>query len=1265
MSLIRFIILALVMSFSVLVGNAQEIPITFNIESGSGPQGSTVCIDFDTEDFDQVSVMQFVIRFDPSVVQPICPPDLTSSCINEISTNSVSAANLNCTVIDEGFINFVWNDAIVGGVTLDPPCSAIFNFCFLLVGDPCDESEIVITESGNVQYEFIKINGQTGEEFDSRPIVNPGTITIDPDDYSLTTSICSTDDASDTGSITFSGSGGTPPYDWSISGTMASGSGLDDCERVTVDDLAAGEYTITFIDANNIVRNEVVTIQTNSDFPFIVDLQGNNPTCFDRFNGSVDVLNIQGGEAPFQYEWSTFEFEEGMLSDLGSGDYTLTITDANGCTTSNSVSLSVDTLKLSVQIISDPSCEENARDGIVSIFAEGGTPYANGGYDFDIDGLDETIYFGASGAPTNPFTPGNLPEGCFEVVASDDASIACFSDPLVFCLEAGAFSDLVMAVDTISCFGECDGAIDIQISSMGSYDITVTDPNGITVTELNTLNYNQDNLCGGTYDVMIEDLDADCVLDTFFIIVEPALLELTVLDSMGPGCGGGDGMIDLAINGGTPDYTILWNDGFDQTSRTNMIGGTYSITVTDGSGCVDSLEFTFADGGDIGLNAFVCNAVSCASFMDGSICAEVSVGGNFTYSWEDIDGNQVGTGEQIDGVGGGIYIVTATDGICADVDTVIVAPGETPAISIVQEDPTCADSNDGTLTASLTSGANPASFVWTEPPSTTILSQGAVLLDGVGTYNLNVTDANGCELDTLVTMNPISNPILVDITNIVENTCFSQCEGSATFTASGGSAGTGNYVFIISNLSMNVNPSGDQATVNELCGGQNWVIATDAVCSSDTFFFEIPDADPITLIEDQTTIAPPTCFGDDDGSITIAVEGGDPASYDIFWINEGVSGPSLNNLTSGSYIYTVTDGSNCVVQDTIELLEPDSLIVEVNPFTTVNIGCFSDSFGRIGLNVTGGNSGSLTYDWNPAVSTSSVAEKLGVGIYEVTVTDAKGCTAETSYEMTSADPIVAVLNAPEQPDCFGGTTCVGVVSATGGVGNNYTFTINNGPRIPLDTCINLFAGPYLITVFDSSGCSVDTSIELSQPEQIIVDLGDDITIELGTSSDPISASIVAEFNIDSIFWNPIDSLVCNTPDCQVVTFSPLETTNYTVTVIDENGCIGADDITVFVDLTRNVYFANVFSPNGDNQNDFFNLVTGSGVREVIYFRMFDRWGNMMHQQENYMPDDSQNRGWDGTFNNQELDAGVYIYIAEVLFDDGVRVVYKGDVTLVR
>jgi gliding motility-associated-like protein len=118
-------------------------------------------------------------------------------------------------------------------------------------------------------------------------------------------------------------------------------------------------------------------------------------------------------------------------------------------------------------------------------------------------------------------------------------------------------------------------------------------------------------------------------------------------------------------------------------------------------------------------------------------------------------------------------------------------------------------------------------------------------------------------------------------------------------------------------------------------------------------------------------------------------------------------------------------------------------------------------------------------------------------------------------------------------------------------------------------------------------------------------------------------------------------------------------------VTDENGCLATDDITVIVDLARNVYIPNIFSPNSNNTNDHFQVVTGSGVVSINYLKIYDRWGTLVHLEENYMPNDTEHIGWDGSLNGGLAETGVYVFISEVEFVDGVSIVYKGDVTLLR
>ena len=1265
MHFLRYTILVLTgVLFSFLLKG--QGPVTINIGSGSGSVGDIVCVDFTGVDFENAVAMEWFNRWDPSVLR-LESVDVTNSALNTNSSSITVGSNFNTMEGTENFGKVTWIDNGAVGITIADN-ALIYTLCFELIGEPCESSFVTIADGDNPVLFQVGIGNDETTEIDVN--INPGVINILPDGFTTSTSFCGSEPGNPTGSITFATGGGQQPYSWNIigpGGFMADnlpGEELGDCESETIMDLEAGTYTITFTDANGEVRMEIVEIVSNSDFPFLVELIGNDPTCFDRLNGSIEIDQVIGGEEPYTFMWSNFQSSPDMIEDLDKGTYSVTVTDDNGCTTSAVTSIDVDTVRANINIISNPSCD-GGNNGVVSIFAEGGTPGPNGRYVFDIEGIDTTTFNGGSFSQLadNPWTQNNYPEGCFQAVVEDD--LGCESDPVEFCLEEGQFASLLIVTNDVTCFGDCDGTVFIDLPPGSNFVFLVTDEDGNTIPGANSnTQYNTDDLCPGLYDVNIRDLGAGCEKDTFFMILEPDLLQIAVVDSMGPGCGGNEGFIDLQVSGGNSGgFTINWNDGFMSLDRENLSGGNYGVTVTDMNECADSLSFSFTNGGTTGLEAVVCQSLFCASQDDASICASVTAMGSFTFSWENEDGTSLGDGEQIDNVGPGTYIVTATDGMCTSIDTVVVDPGINPAVDIVFTTPMCPTSNDGSLSASLVEGASPGMFEWTMPPSTTVVSSGQVVFGMAGDYNLMITDANGCTADTLVSLLPPTDSIEVNFNNIQAVECFNECNGSANLIITGGPAGLGDYTVFANGSPVAV--QGGSITIDNLCAGENIIFVTDGLCGTGDLIVTIPDAEQIMIDIDNSIILPPSCNDTNDGRIEIEIIGGNDASFDIFWIDEGVMGNVLTDLVGGEYVAQITDANGCVVNDTVNLEAVDPLLASVNPFSTIDVTCATLMNGRINIDVTGGNPGPLDFNWDPLVSVSGSATDLSEGIYNVTVTDLNGCSVTLQHELMGADPIIAVVDAPASPDCFGGTTNIGISSVSGGIGNDFTFTINNGPRISVDTFLTVFAGPYLINVFDSTGCGVDTMINITQPSEIIVDAGPDITIDLGETSDPNSIFIVSEENIDSIIWTPMTNIECNTPDCQVVTFSGGATQEYTVTVIDENGCTDSDDILVSVDLARNVFTPNIFSPNNDNRNDLFQLVVGNGVQNVDFFRVYDRYGNLMYEDENYVPDGSLTRGWDGLFNNQEVETGVYVYIATVRFIDGEVIQFRGDVTLLR
>ena len=174
-----------------------------------------------------------------------------------------------------------------------------------------------------------------------------------------------------------------------------------------------------------------------------------------------------------------------------------------------------------------------------------------------------------------------------------------------------------------------------------------------------------------------------------------------------------------------------------------------------------------------------------------------------------------------------------------------------------------------------------------------------------------------------------------------------------------------------------------------------------------------------------------------------------------------------------------------------------------------------------------------------------------------------------------------------------------------------------------------------------------------------IDLGDDHQIN------PIVAATapIVQFDCDPMGpeFTCLDSL------CSRVSVSPLTTTTYTLTITDENGCTTSDDIKVDINNTRNVYVPNVFTPNGDGFNDIFRPRAGQGIQQINFMRIFDRWGNLVFEAENFLPSDTDlgSVGWDGKFGGKFMNPGVFVFVVEVEFIDGRILLYRGDVTLIR
>ena len=1215
---------------------AQFDPLILNVSSAMGLTGTQVCLDVTAENFDVVESIQFNLSYNALLVVPECP----ATYVHPLLANNIFGDIFNCNNKNNGYLNFVW----ASDATTIPDGEIIFTLCFNIIGNPGNISPVYF--NGLIlDIEVCKL-GQDGLSVCTEELTsNVGTIKIISNTLQAFYNKCDadSDNISNGGSLTFYGTGGTPPYTYSVMPGGYAGTLTADGERFTINNIPTGVYTLMITDVNSLTAT-INPISISDNIPLTIDsIATKNPTCFDRKNGFINIERVNGGITPYTFQWSNLlsGIQLDSIGALSPDTYTVTITDFNGCEKTQMFTLSLDTLKMNLTITKDASCIE-VKDGRVSINATGGTAWVTGQpYEFSLNG-NNWIRF------TPPHTISNLGTGSFTLNVRD--ALFCDTDAMAFNMPFNRTVNMTIDKTDALCKGSADAEIKITASPY-SIDYTflplINFPNlGIEKTDTFSVN----SIGAGNYAYRV--LDADGCRDTlFFTINEPDSLKINPV-VIQPNCTT-TGSITVAPNGGTGSYSYTWDpvQAGNPTSLTGLSGGNYLLTVTDDNNCTATFSQILNQQGSLNITPEIAQQIRCAGANDGILRVVISsINGPFDIIWRDTANVQVGNSQTIVNVRPGTYSVQVTDNAgCSNTGQITINEPLPITFSAVVTDAPCFNST-GQAVINIPGGIAGYSFQWVLKGTSTVIDTDDTLNYNAGEYTVTVINPNSCMKDTnIVITEPAKITFPAPETRNV--TCFGLSTGQA----------------IILNAPVGLNFKWSSGAVGifavNFSEGPGWVVANQGICRSDTSFFTIGTFPILSIDNTKTQITNPVCFGDSNGAVTIEAIGGTGLGYTYTW-ETGVSGATLSNIPSGAYIVTINDSNNCIQTDTFFLTQPEKLEAEIDRNKTVELDCKNQNAGKVGFTTTGGNPGKKTYNWQSGVTVDNdVAIGLPPGTYCATVSDNFGCRDTACYVLVASSALQGELNTPAAPLCNGGSTCISVRYLNGGTGNKYTFQINNGTRYPIDSCVTVFAGQYFINLIDSAGCSIDTIITIGQPDPIVVDLGPDQLVQLGLASPVINVSVDSQVGIDTLVWSPVTSVNCVTSDCVTVELNPSETTTYVLTVTDRNGCIGTDDILISVKNTRNVYFANIFSPNRDGNNDYFQAVTGPGVEKILSFSIFDRWGNKMFEKTDYIPDPTGTDGWDGSFNGQRLDPGVFVYYARALFIDGKEIEYSGSVTL--
>jgi gliding motility-associated-like protein len=377
------------------------------------------------------------------------------------------------------------------------------------------------------------------------------------------------------------------------------------------------------------------------------------------------------------------------------------------------------------------------------------------------------------------------------------------------------------------------------------------------------------------------------------------------------------------------------------------------------------------------------------------------------------------------------------------------------------------------------------------------------------------------------------------------------------------------------------------------------------------------------------------------------------------WSN-GASSQSITVSQSGIYSATVTNGYGCAATTAFEVTMdiPELDLQILSGGSGFGLNCFQDSNGIITANPTVGV-GPFSFQWS-TMETSQTITNLKTGNFSVTMTDAIGCVDSANILLTEPDLFVPSLDFTD-PKCFGvDDAIIEVLSWTGGAGGVKVSLDGSLPQFAPVTIDYLPPGEYNINISDANGCTVNSMVNIVAPQQHFMELGDDFTLQLGDSTQLMP----------QVSFEPVDSFQWKTNDPGLISelepwVQPVGTAFYALTVWDKNGCPLEDKLTIVVNKELDVYAPTAFSPNGDGNNDRFTIYARkSAVRTIKRMQLFDRYGEKVFEQIAFNPNDEP-MGWNGAFDGQPMNPGVFVWKAEIEFIDGRVEVLYGDVTLVR
>ena len=899
---------------------------------------------------------------------------------------------------------------------------------------------------------------------------------------STTTPTCNKSNGKASAAVT----GNTPPYiySWSpVGGTKDSAINL-----------SAGSYTLTVSDANGCASSTTYII-SNTGMGASTSVTNILP-CSYSDNGTASAT-IAGGTSPYTYSWTTGATTT-SIGPLSASTYTVTITDKNGCIGVARATITEPTqLRDSIATQTNVKCNGSST-GSAKVGVKGGlAPYT---------------YSWAPSGGTNA-TASSLSAGSYTVTVKDKngcivTATATITQP------ATALSAPITSSTSPTCNGDNNGSITVTASGgVSPYTYAWTPSGGTKATA--------SNLTGATYTCTVTDKNM-CTATPSITLVNPALLTASITSHTNATCGGG-GSATVTAGGGTTPYSYNWSPaGGTNSTASGLVGGNYTVTVTDKNGCTATASITITSSSSLSVSVTASTNPTCSGSSDGSATATVTGGASpFTYSWTPSGGtNAVASGLSV-----GTYTINVTDnaGCLAIASVTLSTPALTATIS-ASANPLCNGNSNGSATVTAGGGTSPYTYSWSPSGITTAAASGL----SAGSYTVTVTDNHSCTNTASITL---TDPVVLNasITSSTNPLCNGDFNGSAVVVASGGTGLTYTYSWALSG------GTGDTAT--GLNAGTYTVTVTDS--NSCTATANVTLTNPAVLTANITSNSNPLCNGSSDGSATVSVAGG-TSPYSYSWTSGGTTA-TASGLSAGGYTVTVTDKNGCSASANVTLSNPTSVTASISGSS--NPLCNGGSTGSATV-TAGGGTGTYTYSWAPSGGTNATANGLSAGSYTVTVTDGNSCSATANVTLIDPAVLSASISGSTNILCNGSSTGAASVTASGGTSPyNYSWAPAGGTAA---TASGLSAGNYTVTVTDANSCSTTATVSITEPSPIV---DTKTTIKNAScSKNNGSVSITISGGVPSYTYSWAPSGGTNS------TANSLSAATYTCTVTDANSC---------------------------------------------------------------------------------------------------------------